>query len=212
MRNYLQRGDALYVSAPTAGVLSGQGLLVGSIFGVASEDALPGVTFAMWLKGVYALPKTAAQAWNLGDPLYWDTTNLVVSNVASAGPKIGFAITAAANPSTVGQVLLVPTGSAGATKVVTGSSAASANGQHLTVTALDTIVTGLNQVVGVVATLNDDLTPGCSSVTASIGDQNANPVAGSFLLKTWQATANNNAAPVPATTFGKNVNWVAFGF
>ena len=212
MRNFLQRGDAIYVSAPAAGVLSGQGLLVGKVFGIASEDALPGVTFALWLKGAYSLPKAAAQSWNLGDELYWDNTNLVVSNVAGVGPKIGFAIAAAANPSSVGSVLLVPTGSAGSAKVVTGSSAVTANGQHLTVAAVDTIVTGLNQVLGVVATLNDDLVPGCNSVTASIGDQNANPVAGSFLLKTWQATSNTNSAPVAATTFGKNVNWVAFGF
>lgn len=86
-----------------------------------------------------------------------------------------------------------------------------AMGQHTTVAASDTIVSGLAQVFGVVATFNDDLADDPQWVSASIGDQAGTPAAGSFLLKTWKNTAGNDPTPTPATTFTKKVNWIAWG-
>jgi hypothetical protein len=84
-------------------------------------------------------------------------------------------------------------------------------GQSVTVAASDTIVTGLTHVVAVVAQLDDDPVDGCMHVTASIGDQAGAPAAGSFLQKTWKST-DADATLIAATTFGKKVNWVAFGY
>jgi hypothetical protein len=83
-------------------------------------------------------------------------------------------------------------------------------GQHTTVAASDTIVTGLKTVVAVVATL--DANPGDNPllVSASVGDQAGAPAAGSFYLKTWK-TDGTDPTPVAATTFSKKVNWVAYG-
>lgn len=86
-----------------------------------------------------------------------------------------------------------------------------ARGQATTVAASDTIVTGLNTVVAVVAVLDDDPVAGCQDVTASIGNQAGAPAAGSFLLKTWKSTATADTALIAATTFGKKVNWIAVG-
>ena len=36
MKNFIQRGDVITVTAPTGGVTSGQGVLVGNLFGIAS--------------------------------------------------------------------------------------------------------------------------------------------------------------------------------
>lgn len=36
MKNFIQRGDMITVTAPTGGVTSGQGVLVGNLFGVAA--------------------------------------------------------------------------------------------------------------------------------------------------------------------------------
>ncbi|MGU3668001.1 DUF2190 family protein [Methylobacterium sp. A49B] len=107
MKNFLQNGDALNVVAPAGGVLSGQPLVVGKIFGVAGSTRLVGETFALWRKGVFSLPKTNAQAWAQGDSLYWDAANSVVTNVNSASLlPVGYAADAAANPSSIGPVLL----------------------------------------------------------------------------------------------------------
>lgn len=84
-------------------------------------------------------------------------------------------------------------------------------GQHTTVAASDTKVTDLDTIVGVVACLDDDMGDNPEWVTASVGDQAGTPAAGSFLLKTWQNTSGTDPTPTAATTFGKKVNWIAFG-
>lgn len=86
-----------------------------------------------------------------------------------------------------------------------------ARGQHETVAASDTVVTGLATVVAAIAFLDDD--PGLDPllVTCSIGDQNGAPAAGSVLVKSWKATAANDCTPIAATTFTKKVNWIAIG-
>ncbi len=84
-------------------------------------------------------------------------------------------------------------------------------GQSTTAAASDTVATGLKGLTGVVATLNDDPVAGCQFVTASIGDQAGSPAAGSFLLKTWKATAAGDTTLIAATTFSKKVNWIAYG-
>lgn len=85
-----------------------------------------------------------------------------------------------------------------------------ARGQHTSVAASDTVVTGLASVAGVIASLDADpgLNPGLAS--ASIGDQAGAPAAGSVLLKTWQFTDATHPTPIAATTFGKKVNWLAW--
>lgn len=97
-----------------------------------------------------------------------------------------------------------------ATDVTVAGVESVARGQFTTVTASDTLVTGLTGVALVVATLDSDPVAGCQSVTASIGDQAGAPAAGSVLIKTWKATAAGDTALIPATTFGKKVNWIAY--
>ena len=58
MRNYIQPGHAITLAAPYD-VVSGAGLLVGSIFGVASHDALSGAEVETQLTGVVDLAKVA---------------------------------------------------------------------------------------------------------------------------------------------------------
>lgn len=86
-----------------------------------------------------------------------------------------------------------------------------ARGQHTTLSAADTVVTGLTTVVAVVATLDSDPVVTAQWVSASIGDQAGSPVAGSIYIKTWKPTAVDNATPVAASDFTKLVNWIAIG-
>jgi predicted RecA/RadA family phage recombinase len=91
MRNYIQPGHSLTLVAPYE-VASGDGLLVGSIFGVASGDALSGAEVEVQLTGVVELAKSASQAWTAGAKVYWDNTAKRVTNVASGNTLIGVAV------------------------------------------------------------------------------------------------------------------------
>lgn len=98
MKNYVQAGDNLTLAAPYD-VVSGDGALVGSIFGVAAEDALSGADVDLVTRGVFTLPKTSALAIGVGDRVYWDDTGKVVNKTSSGNTLVGVAVTAAANPS-----------------------------------------------------------------------------------------------------------------
>ena len=86
-----------------------------------------------------------------------------------------------------------------------------ARGQATTVTAADTIVTGLATVVAVVACLDSDPVDDPFMCSATIGDQAGSPAAGSFILKTWKNTGGTDPTPAAATTFSKKANWIAIG-
>jgi predicted RecA/RadA family phage recombinase len=93
MKTYLQPGHAITLLAPYD-VLSGDGLLVGSIFGIASHDAALGAEVETQLTGVLDLAKTASQAWTAGAKVYWDNTAKRVTNVASGNTLVGVAVLA----------------------------------------------------------------------------------------------------------------------
>jgi predicted RecA/RadA family phage recombinase len=104
--NYIQDGATVTVAAPYDR-LSGQGALIGSaLFGVALSDVLSGATGDFMTEGVFSLAKTSAQAWVLGDRIYWDNSNKRCDTDPTKGPLIGVATAAAANPSSTGYVKL----------------------------------------------------------------------------------------------------------
>jgi predicted RecA/RadA family phage recombinase len=93
MKTYIQPGHAITLAAPYD-VVSGDGLLVGSIFGIASHDAASGAEVETQLTGVLDLAKTASQAWTPGAKVYWDNTAKRVTNVASGNTLVGVAVLA----------------------------------------------------------------------------------------------------------------------
>ena len=99
MKNFVQEGDILTVTAPAA-ILSGAGVQIGAIFGIAQTDAASGTPVAIKRKGVFTHAKTSAEAWTIGAKIYWDATT------ASTNTLVGTAAAAASNPSATGTVLL----------------------------------------------------------------------------------------------------------
>ena len=91
------------------------------------------------------------------------------------------------------------------------SDFAVAFGQHTTIDADDTIVTGLATVDQVVVQLEADPTLTCDRVTGVIGDQAGAPAAGSIQIKSWMPTDLTLTTPIAATSFAKLVNWIAIG-
>lgn len=105
MKNFIQEGKTLTLTAPYQ-VASGDGLLVGSIFGVAANDAANAAEVEAVTEGVFSLKKTSAQAWTVGALIYWDNTNKECTTTVGTNKLIGTAAAAAVNPSGTGLVRL----------------------------------------------------------------------------------------------------------
>lgn len=109
-KNFIQPGDRLTLTvtddSSAVDIKSGEGYLLGSIFGVAITDVAAGEEGAFETTGVWELPKTSAQAWTVGQKIYWNNSSRVATTAASGNTLIGVAVAAAANPSDVGRVRL----------------------------------------------------------------------------------------------------------
>lgn len=92
--NYIQPGDTLTIPAP-ADVLSGGIVIAGNIVGVAQGDALTGDDVDVMTAGVWTLPKVAADDVSLGDALYWDDAQELVTITSTDNTRLGTAAAAA---------------------------------------------------------------------------------------------------------------------
>ena len=84
------------------------GMLVGQLFGVATNDAALAADVALDLTGVFELTKIGSQAWAVGALIYWDDTNKRCTTVATGNLLIGVAAAAVAGgaSNTTGRVRL----------------------------------------------------------------------------------------------------------
>lgn len=90
MQNFIQKGDTLTLTAPYDRT-SGQGALVGRLFGVASDTVLSGVIGQFVMRGVFDLAKDTSTFAD-GDKVYWDNSAKATTSVATAHNIIGFAV------------------------------------------------------------------------------------------------------------------------
>lgn len=97
MRNFLARGDALTITNTTgAAIASGEGVVLGSIFGVAAGPIPVNAEGVINVTGVYLLPKAGTQAWSVGDVVYWEAAEKRATKTAAGNTKIGVATKAVA--------------------------------------------------------------------------------------------------------------------
>jgi predicted RecA/RadA family phage recombinase len=96
--NYVQPGDTITIPAPAA-TASGSVVVVGDIIGVAAGDAASGALLDIETKGVWSLPKVAADVVTVGAAIYYDAGESLVTidDAEGANAKIGVAIAAAGN-------------------------------------------------------------------------------------------------------------------
>ena len=104
MQTFVQEGNILSLLAPYD-VTSGNGLLVGSIFGVAATDALSGEAVEAQVVGVFDVAK-ATGALTAGQKIYWDNTAKKVTGTASGNTLVGGAVRAAASGDATARVRL----------------------------------------------------------------------------------------------------------
>ena len=82
MKNFIGVGNRVTLVA-AAITTSGQAVLLGSLFGIAESAAAIGDPLILVMNGIYDLPKTASQAWTVGQLIYWDVTTSRVTNVVA---------------------------------------------------------------------------------------------------------------------------------
>lgn len=95
MRNYLQGGQALDLIAPSGGVTSGVGVLIGALFAVAAVTAAEAATFAGYTEGVFELAAAthaSTQAISAGGAVYWDDSAKRCTATATGNTAIGVAV------------------------------------------------------------------------------------------------------------------------
>jgi predicted RecA/RadA family phage recombinase len=106
MKNYIQNGAMIAVTAPADGVTSGDGVLVGNLFGIASTTTSGGDAVTIQMEGVFDLLKLGTDTIGQGQAVYWDAANRRVTETASGNCLIGAATEAAGNGASVVRVRL----------------------------------------------------------------------------------------------------------
>lgn len=107
MRGYIQPGNTITLPAPYA-VASGDGLLVGAIFGIATGSAAINAEVETLIDGVVELRKAPSQAWSIGARIYWDNAARLATTVIASNTLIGAATEPVAGGAndTIGRVRL----------------------------------------------------------------------------------------------------------
>src|SRR5438067_8695103 len=105
MKNKVQTGLTIGVIA-SANVLSGQGVLVGALFGVAAFSAASGTVVEIERTGVFDLPAASADTGTQGAKIYWDNTNSRLTTTATNNTLVGALTLAKAAGDTTARVLL----------------------------------------------------------------------------------------------------------
>ena len=105
MKNFVQPGDVVTVTAPTGGVVSGQPLLVGFLFGVCAYSAIATKPVELALEGVFDLPKDAS-TFAVGAKIYWDATAKLVTSTSTSNTLVGVATAAAGTGEATARVRL----------------------------------------------------------------------------------------------------------
>lgn len=115
MKNLVQPGRTITVTAP-ATVESGEGVLIGQLFGVAAGDAANGASLDLVTEGVFDLDKWTTAVFTVGAPVFWDvatksarTGNDEDSNSAGDNEAlIGVAVAASGVGASTVRVKLAP--------------------------------------------------------------------------------------------------------
>ena len=106
MKTFIQPGNIISVTAPASGITSGDGIIVGSLFGIAARDALEDESVEIAITGVYGLPKDSGAVIALGDRVAWDDVEKHVTLPGVGLYPIGVATTAAGDGATAVTVRL----------------------------------------------------------------------------------------------------------
>jgi predicted RecA/RadA family phage recombinase len=106
MKNYIQGATEIRTfTAPTGGVVAGTPLRIGQYVIIPAVTAAAGTLFDGAISGRFTVPKVSAQAWTVGQLVYWDSATSTFTNTGGTGDTlVGRAGAIAANPTATGVV------------------------------------------------------------------------------------------------------------
>lgn len=99
MKNYVQPGDTLELTAPYQRN-SGEGALIGTLFGVATVTVANGAKANFATKGVFDITKLTADVVTEGAKMYWDNTNRRLTTTSAGNTLVGVATQAQSGTDT----------------------------------------------------------------------------------------------------------------
>jgi predicted RecA/RadA family phage recombinase len=107
MKNHVQEGRYVEVPLPYAR-LSGEGVLIGSLFGVCVVDGASGASINIDTEGVYDLTAATGASTDatFGAAAYWDNTAKKVTPVSTSNTLVGVFLAAKATTDAVARVRL----------------------------------------------------------------------------------------------------------
>jgi len=111
MRTFVQPGDMLTCTAPTGGVVSGTGYLLGDLFVVAATTAAEGEAFEGMRVGVHTLAAEAHatdQALDVGDIAYFDAGEGRLTKTATDNSPVGIVTSIKESTATTATIVLTP--------------------------------------------------------------------------------------------------------
>ena len=106
MKNFVQNGHVITVLTPAGGIASGEGMIIGNIFGIAACSAAVG--------DPVELPKATAAVLTVGARVAWDNTAKNINVPGTGRFPVGIATEAAGNGTTSVTVRLDGVGTAAA--------------------------------------------------------------------------------------------------
>ena len=113
--NYKQPGHVLTLTAPSGGVVSGQGYIIGGIFVIALHDAAQTEPFEGQRVGVFTLTKNAdasGKDFAEGEAVFWDNTEKRLDKTGTGFFPVGYVAKAAASAATSAELVLTGTATA----------------------------------------------------------------------------------------------------
>lgn len=105
MKNYVNSGARVTLVA-AAIALSGNVVVVGTMFGVAANNAQVGDDLVIDTVGVFDLTAKVADTATIGAVAYWDDTAKAVTTTATNNTKIGVFIAAKVGATAVARIRL----------------------------------------------------------------------------------------------------------
>ncbi len=175
MKNYVQEGDTLTLTAPYARN-SGEGALVGAIFGVACNDVANGASGEFLRDGVFDLTATTTATGSMGAKAYWDDGNKRVDTDSTVGMLIGALVVAKINGQTTARVVLnesIPSTAEGPQDAIadlSGSLTGTANGSLVDVAATAGSCAG--NATPSAANVDTAIATAVASIVAGVNEQN----------------------------------------
>jgi predicted RecA/RadA family phage recombinase len=90
-------GDMVYVTAPAGGMVGGQAYVFGAMIGISAVTEPAGTPLcALWVVGIFRMPKAAGLVTTMGEKLYYNAaTNTVTATNTDAPLGVATSIQAA---------------------------------------------------------------------------------------------------------------------